>query len=65
VARDAGREEQFGRGLTVVGMLVDEWGVCPRPGVGKTVWAQWAANGEGAGDCGDSGELAQPTVPHA
>ncbi|MHB9861681.1 ATP-binding protein [Streptomyces sp. YIM S03343] len=40
-ARDARGEEQFGRGLVIVGMLADKWGVCPRPAVGKTVWAEW------------------------
>ncbi|MFG2647044.1 hypothetical protein [Streptomyces sp. NPDC048436] len=37
--RKAGEEEQFGRGLVLVGVLADEWGVEPRDGVGKTVWA--------------------------
>jgi anti-sigma regulatory factor (Ser/Thr protein kinase) len=39
--REATCEEQFGRGLTLVGALADDWGTCPRLGVGKTVWAQW------------------------
>jgi anti-sigma regulatory factor (Ser/Thr protein kinase) len=60
--RDAGCEEQFGRGLAIVGTLADKWGVCPRSGVGKTVWAQWAADWDGAGGCGDSGEPARPSL---
>ncbi|WP_324614276.1 ATP-binding protein [Streptomyces kebangsaanensis] len=39
--RDAAGEEQFGRGLTIVAALADDWGTGPRTGVGKTVWAQW------------------------
>ncbi|MFI5792641.1 ATP-binding protein [Streptomyces sp. NPDC051677] len=39
--REATCEDQFGRGLTLVGMLADGWGVHPRLGVGKTVWAEW------------------------
>ncbi|MGW3123579.1 ATP-binding protein [Streptomyces sp. NPDC001107] len=39
--RDATGEEQFGRGLALVGALADGWGVAPRVGVGKTVWAEW------------------------
>ncbi|MFG2496909.1 ATP-binding protein [Streptomyces sp. NPDC048441] len=37
--RPADGEEQFGRGLLLVGALADDWGVEPRGGVGKTVWA--------------------------
>jgi anti-sigma regulatory factor (Ser/Thr protein kinase) len=39
--RDAGGGEQFGRGLALVGAVADDWGVRPRLGVGKTVWAEW------------------------
>ncbi|GHD99039.1 ATP-binding protein [Streptomyces alanosinicus] len=39
--RDATGEDQFGRGLLLVEALADDWGVGPRVGVGKTVWAQW------------------------
>ncbi|MFF4364097.1 ATP-binding protein [Streptomyces sp. NPDC001604] len=39
--RDATGEDQFGRGLALVGALADGWGVAPRVGVGKTVWAEW------------------------
>ena len=39
--RTATGEEQFGRGLLLVGALSDDWGAGPRTGVGKTVWAQW------------------------
>ncbi|MFE0100320.1 ATP-binding protein [Streptomyces sp. NPDC059009] len=40
--RPAEGTDQFGRGLHLVGALVDDWGVCPREGVGKTVYAVWA-----------------------
>lgn len=40
--RDATGEDQFGRGLLLVGALADDWGVRPRAGVGKTVWAEWS-----------------------
>ncbi|QOV35929.1 ATP-binding protein [Streptomyces ferrugineus] len=39
--RDATGEDQFGRGLTLVGALAEDWGAGPRIGVGKTVWAEW------------------------
>lgn len=39
--REAIGEDQFGRGLALVGALADEWGVHPRLGIGKTVWAEW------------------------
>ncbi|MCD9880554.1 ATP-binding protein [Streptomyces guryensis] len=39
--REAADEDQFGRGLLLVGALADGWGVAPRAGVGKTVWAEW------------------------
>jgi anti-sigma regulatory factor (Ser/Thr protein kinase) len=39
--REATGEDQFGRGLLLVGALADDWGVRPRAGVGKTVWAEW------------------------
>ncbi|WP_185149340.1 hypothetical protein [Streptomyces sp. Ag109_O5-1] len=35
-------EDQFGRGLLLVGALADDRGVGPRAGVGKTVWAEWS-----------------------
>ncbi|MFZ4236227.1 ATP-binding protein [Streptomyces murinus] len=35
-------DQQFGRGLLLVQALADDWGVAPRVGVGKTVWAQWS-----------------------
>jgi anti-sigma regulatory factor (Ser/Thr protein kinase) len=40
--RDATGEDQFGRGLTLVEALADDWGMGPRAGVGKTVWAEWS-----------------------
>ncbi len=40
VARDAGGEEDGGRGLVLVAALAKEWGVTSRAGApGKTVWA--------------------------
>lgn len=39
--REVTGEDQFGRGLLLVGALAEEWGVGPREGVGKTVWAEW------------------------
>ncbi|MEW1869242.1 ATP-binding protein [Streptomyces caelestis] len=42
--RDAGSEEDGGRGLLLVAALAKEWGTAPRPGApGKTVWAVVAA----------------------
>ncbi|MEV7501335.1 ATP-binding protein [Streptomyces sp. NPDC093018] len=35
-------DQRFGRGLLLVQALADDWGVAPRAGVGKTVWAQWS-----------------------
>ena len=58
-ARDASHGEQFGRGLAIVGMLADKWGVCPRTGVGKTVWAAWGpvpASGAASGSSALAGE---------
>ncbi|MFE3637955.1 ATP-binding protein [Streptomyces sp. NPDC059168] len=44
VVRDAGSEEDGGRGLVLVAALAEEWGVAPRPAApGKTVWAVVAA----------------------
>ncbi|MEU3740111.1 ATP-binding protein [Streptomyces sp. NPDC032198] len=37
--READGEDQFGRGLLLVGVLADDWGVEPTDGLGKTVWA--------------------------
>ncbi|MEW2618941.1 ATP-binding protein [Streptomyces sp. NPDC048106] len=39
--RTAIDDDQFGRGLLLVEALTDDWGVAPRAGAGKTVWAQW------------------------
>ncbi|MFF2652456.1 ATP-binding protein [Streptomyces sp. NPDC058045] len=38
--RDAGPDDESGRGLALVSALADSWGVAPRTGVGKTVWAR-------------------------
>lgn len=39
-ARDAGSEEDGGRGLLLVAALAEKWGTAPRPGApGETVWA--------------------------
>ncbi|MGH4028341.1 ATP-binding protein [Actinomycetota bacterium Odt1-20B] len=45
--RPAEETDQFGRGLHLVGALVDDWGVRPREGVGKTVYATWALDAAG------------------
>ncbi|MDW4903842.1 ATP-binding protein [Streptomyces sp. ADMS] len=39
--REVADDDQFGRGLLLVGALAGQWGVGPREGVGKTVWAEW------------------------
>lgn len=39
--REVTDEDQFGRRLLLVGALAEQWGVGPREGVGKTVWAEW------------------------
>ncbi|KOV85802.1 hypothetical protein ADL01_07920 [Streptomyces sp. NRRL WC-3618] len=39
--REVTGDDQFGRGLLLVGALAEQWGVGPREGVGKTVWAEW------------------------
>ncbi|MDX2545152.1 ATP-binding protein [Streptomyces sp. WI04-05B] len=39
--REVTDDDQFGRGLLLVGALAEQWGVGPRDGVGKTVWAEW------------------------
>ena len=36
--RDAGADEDSGRGLALVGSLARRWGIRPAPGGGKTVW---------------------------
>ena len=36
--RDAGRDDDSGRGLALVGNLARRWGVRPAPAGGKTVW---------------------------
>ncbi|MBY8883877.1 ATP-binding protein [Streptomyces sp. PTM05] len=42
--REAGDEDESGRGLALVEALADAWDVEPRPyGVGKTVWFELAA----------------------
>jgi len=43
--REVTGEDQFGRGLLLVGALAEQWGVGPREGVGKTVWAEWGLAG--------------------
>ncbi|MFK8846733.1 ATP-binding protein [Streptomyces sp. Ac-502] len=37
--------DEHGRGMVIVSMLADEWGVTVRPGPGKTVWAVWKVSG--------------------
>ncbi|WP_327696778.1 ATP-binding protein [Streptomyces sp. NBC_00459] len=43
--REVADDDQFGRGLLLVGALAEQWGVGPRGGVGKTVWAEWGLAG--------------------
>lgn len=40
--RAPGDDDVSGRGLVLVDVLADRWGVEPRPVVGKTVWAEVA-----------------------
>ncbi|MFD7905568.1 ATP-binding protein [Kitasatospora sp. NPDC059747] len=46
--RTAGSEDESGRGLRLVDQLAKEWGVLPREGVGKSVWALVAPADGGA-----------------
>jgi anti-sigma regulatory factor (Ser/Thr protein kinase) len=41
--RSPGPQDPTGRGLQIVNMLSDSWGVEPRPTTGKTVWFTLAA----------------------
>ncbi|MFF2651422.1 ATP-binding protein [Streptomyces sp. NPDC058045] len=43
--REAGPDDESGRGLALVSALADSWGVSPRIGVGKTVWAALVLSG--------------------
>ncbi|SES35806.1 Anti-sigma regulatory factor (Ser/Thr protein kinase) [Pedococcus cremeus] len=45
--RDAGPEDESGRGIRLVDFISDEWGVEPRLGEGKDVWFT-IRNGEAA-----------------
>ncbi|MFB8772353.1 ATP-binding protein [Streptomyces broussonetiae] len=48
VVREAGDDEEAGRGLLIVGALAESWGVAARVGApGKTVWAVLRAGGPG------------------
>jgi anti-sigma regulatory factor (Ser/Thr protein kinase) len=39
--RDAGAEDEQGRGLAIISALADRWGCCPRRhDVGKATWAE-------------------------
>lgn len=41
--REAGPDDESGRGLALVELLADAWGSNPRPyGIGKTVWIELA-----------------------
>ncbi|MEV7090578.1 ATP-binding protein [Streptomyces sp. NPDC093085] len=55
--RVPGVEDERGRGLALVAALADDWGVTPRRGPGKRVWALLKVPGGGAGatDPGDGG----------
>jgi len=39
VPAQADDDAECGRGLALIAALSDDWGVCPRLGVGKCVWA--------------------------
>ncbi|SER03738.1 Anti-sigma regulatory factor (Ser/Thr protein kinase) [Streptomyces sp. yr375] len=43
----AGVDDESGRGLTLVDALAVDWGVSPRDGIGKIVWALGAAGRDG------------------
>ncbi|MDI3409113.1 ATP-binding protein [Streptomyces cavernicola] len=48
VPRQAGPEDEQGRGLALVGALADRWGCSPRPyGIGKAVWVELELPGGG------------------
>ncbi|MEV7344136.1 ATP-binding protein [Streptomyces sp. NPDC093544] len=40
----AGPEDESGRGLLLVAVLAARWGTVPRTPIGKTVWAEIAAD---------------------
>ncbi|MDH6111218.1 hypothetical protein P3T36_003242 [Kitasatospora sp. MAP12-15] len=44
-ARPGGELEESGRGLLLVELLSEAWGVCGRAGIGKCVWAVIAPTG--------------------
>ncbi|MFD5558758.1 ATP-binding protein [Streptomyces sp. NPDC127068] len=48
ITRNAGPEEESGRGLALVEALSHSWGAFPRPyGIGKTVWFEMELSGAG------------------
>jgi anti-sigma regulatory factor (Ser/Thr protein kinase) len=47
-------ESETGRGLLVVEVMADRWGVCEREGPGKTVWAECDLPGAGPACCRQS-----------
>ncbi|MEU6081033.1 ATP-binding protein [Streptomyces sp. NPDC047108] len=58
--RDAGADDEGGRGLALLGAVVDAWGVDPAPDGGKTVWFECrvggaSATGTTAADAGADG----------
>ncbi|MFE9258630.1 ATP-binding protein [Streptomyces sp. NPDC006879] len=54
--REAGPDDEGGRGLTLVAALAHSWGAGPRvDGVGKTVWFRMRAEAEGADGAGLGG----------
>ncbi|MGC0317463.1 ATP-binding protein [Kitasatospora acidiphila] len=42
IPRQATPDEKTGRGLLMIEVLSEEWGVSPREGIGKQVWARCA-----------------------
>lgn len=42
-------DEESGRGLVLVDVLADRWGVAPRTPLGKTVWAECSAESTAVG----------------
>ncbi|NJQ02370.1 ATP-binding protein [Streptomyces sp. PLAI1-29] len=48
--RAAGPEEESGRGLALVALITDAWGVLPHPEGGKTVWFELAAESPPGGE---------------
>ncbi|MFE3828861.1 ATP-binding protein [Streptomyces sp. NPDC059092] len=59
--RVPGADDECGRGLALVAALADDWGVAPRRGPGKRVWALLKV--PGAGESGVSGGIVAGIEP--